>query len=70
MLEEYGLPRMLSRKIQDSGIINLEGKDTSINQILSNFNSIGKERITSQLHLSEAEEFILSHFFEGITTTP
>ena len=70
VLEEYGLPRMLSRKIQDSGIINLEGKDTSINQILSNFNSIGKERIMSQLHLSEAEEFILSHFFEGITTTP
>lgn len=70
VLEEYGLPRMLSRKIQDSGIINLEGKDTSINHILSNFNSIGKERITSQLHLSEAEEFILSHFFEGITATP
>lgn len=69
-LEEFGLPRMLSRKIQNSRIIDLESNSLSINQVLDRFNSIGEMHISSILELSNAERFILSNFFEGITPSP
>ena len=69
-LEEYGLPRMLSRKIQSSQVIDLEKEGVSINKILDEFRNIGEDRIIKVARLSEVDRFILSHFFDGITPVP
>ena len=69
-LEEYGLPRMLSRKIQSSQVIDLEKEGVSINEILDEFRNVGKDRIIEVVQLSEMDKFILSHFFDGITPIP
>ena len=66
-LEEYGLPRMLSRKIQDKGILNLEQEDKSVNEILAEFKGIGCDRLSVMLELSKFEEYILTYFYQGIT---
>ena len=67
-LEEYGLPRMISRKIQASGLINLEREGVSINDLIEEFQNLGAEQILRASQLSsEIERFILFHFFDGIT---
>lgn len=71
-LEEYGLPRMLSRQLQNRHIIDLEKEGVSINEVLDEFREIGINRILETVELEEIDRFILSHFFDGITpaTTP
>ena len=49
-LEEYGLPRMISRKIQDSGLINFEDDSVEISEIITQFNNIGREKIIHSLN--------------------
>ena len=66
-LEEYGLPRMISRKIQNKGIINLEQEEKSVNEILGDFKEIGCERLAAALELSKFETYILTYFYQGIT---
>jgi hypothetical protein len=67
-LEEYGLPRMVSKKIQNAGIIDLENQNTSIHKAIYQFNQIGlngiKNRIGNNLHPFEA--YILDYFYDGI----
>ncbi|KDU78535.1 hypothetical protein HMPREF1121_01389 [Porphyromonas sp. KLE 1280] len=70
VLEEFGLPRMLSRKIQNTGILDLERNDISIDEVLDEFKLIGEKKIIEIADLSEVDQFILSNFFEGITSTP
>lgn len=70
VLEEFGLPRMLSRKIQNMGILDLERTDISINEVLNEFKSIGEKKIIEIADLPEIDQFVLSNFFEGITSTP
>lgn len=66
-LEEYGLPRMISRKIQDSGLINLEDDSVEISEIITQFNSIGREKIIHSLNnLLPFDEFIINYFYDGI----
>jgi len=66
-LEEYGLPRMLSKKICLSGIINLESNDLSIHDVLRQFVSIGQNKIMQRIeNLHPFEEYILDYFYEGI----
>ena len=66
-LEEYGLPRMLSRKIQNKGVINLEQEDKSVNEILMEFKEIGCEQLSEMLELSKFETYVLTYFYQGIT---
>lgn len=66
-LEEYGLPRMMSRKIHNMGVIDLERKDISINQVLSEFKSMGIETLKQKLEMTLIEEYILDYFYQGIT---
>jgi hypothetical protein len=66
-LEEFGLPRMISRKLHKSNIINFELLEQDIYQTLNMFNHIGKESILKALDLTEIEQYILRYFFEGIT---
>lgn len=67
-LEEYGLPRMLSRKIHYLGIINLERLDVELHDVLDEFTSLGTEH---QLRLNSMfdpfDRYIFDYFLEGIS---
>lgn len=66
-LEEYGLPRMISRKIQDSGLINLEDDSVEISNIIKQFNNIGREKVIQGLNnLLPFDKFIINYFYDGI----
>lgn len=66
-LEEYGLPRMISRKIQDSVLINLEDDSVEISEIIKQFNNIGREKIIQGLNnLLPFDKFIINYFYDGI----
>lgn len=67
-LEEYGLPRMISRKIQNSGLIDLEQTDKSVNDILEEFHEVGYEKIMKATGMSDFEGYVLSYFYSGITS--
>lgn len=67
-LEEYGLPRMISQKIHDDGIIDFEADDLVIHDAISLFNdSEIKHRIAEIKELDSFDYYILDYFYEGIT---
>lgn len=66
-LEEYGLPRMISRKIQDSGIINLEEESKKMSDIINEFLNIGYDVLIQRVSsLDEFDKKIVRWFYEGI----
>jgi len=68
-LEEYGLPRMVSKKIQNAEIINLENFNIPIHKAISQFNQIGLEIIKQRIpNLRSFELYILDYFYDGIKT--
>ncbi|WXU00626.1 MAG: hypothetical protein Ctma_1352 [Catillopecten margaritatus gill symbiont] len=70
LLEEYGLPRMISKKIQLSGLVNIENNDRNLHSIIDNFNEITYEKIIKQVKvLDDFDKYVLKYFFEGIKTS-
>lgn len=68
VLEEYGLPRMISRKIHASGIMNLEDTDSEIHDVLDHFRELGFDVLQAAVGtLNDFDVYILRYFFEGIT---
>jgi hypothetical protein len=66
-LEEYGLPRMLSRKIQAAGLINFEDSALTVHSAIEVMNSIGAPLLKSLIHgLQEFDGYLIDYFFEGI----
>ena len=66
-LEEYGLPRMVSKKIQNAKIIDLENSETPIHNAIYQFHQIGVENIKQQVqNLHPFESYILDYFYDGI----
>jgi len=66
-LEEYGLPRMISRKLQDARVIDLEQKDVDLHDIINIFLDISLQEVVSNVHiLDKFDIFILNYFYEGI----
>lgn len=66
-LEEFGMPRMISKKIHNSKIINFYDKDLSIHNALDLFNKIGRDKILEINSLIDFDKYIIDYFFEGIT---
>lgn len=66
-LEEYGLPRMISKKIHKSGLVNFEQEDLNLKKTLDILKSLGKEKIKNETTTDKFEEYILDYFFDGIT---
>jgi len=67
LLEEYGLPRMVSKKIHISGVIDLERTDIDIIHAISIFRRIGSENLQRQVNnLSSFDKYIIDYFYEGI----
>lgn len=67
-LEEYGLPRILSKKIHESKMINFYDKDLTIHRTIEIFNEIGIETIKEKVDLDEFDKYILDYFYDGIKT--
>ena len=67
-LEEYGLPRMISRKIQNAGVINLEDDGREIGDVIGEFNRIGRKSLVEAISpLHPFENYIIKYFYEGIS---
>lgn len=65
-LEEFGLPRMISKKIQNAGIYRFTQKDLTIHQVIDDINNIGLDKILKIDSLMEFDKYIISYFFDGI----
>ena len=69
-LEEYGLPRMISKKLHESEIINFYDDELTIHSVVESFNEIGKEMTFEKTNnLDEFDKYILNYFFDGIKIT-
>jgi len=67
-LEEYGLPRMLSKKIHLAGVINFEAEELNIHSIINEFNEFGMEYIKEKVStFDEFDLYILDYFYDGIS---
>lgn len=65
-LEEYGLPRMISKKIHHAEVIDFTNRDLTIHQTIDLFNEIGVDQIKNNVELDWFDEYILNYFLEGI----
>lgn len=66
-LEEYGLPRMISRKLQKSGSFNFERHNVEVQDVLTELSEIGSSRLAASCQaIDEFDKYILDYFFEGI----
>jgi hypothetical protein len=70
LLEEYGLPRMISNKIQISELIDIKNNDINLHSIIDKFNELTYEKIIQEVKtLDNFDKYILKYFFEGIATS-
>ncbi|MDN4058354.1 helicase [Massilia sp. YIM B02769] len=66
-LEEYGLPRMISRQIQCAGLIDFEDQELSLHIAIERLNNIGLEIIMEEVSaLDSFDRYLLTYFFDGI----
>lgn len=66
-LEEYGLPRMVTKKIQASGVIDFEDQSLDVHQVIERFKDIGKETLIKAIgDLDQFDIYIIRYFYEGI----
>ena len=65
-LEEYGLPRMVSKKIQSTGLIDLTEDSQSLNEILDKLRVIGEENICSSGNFDDFDKYFIHYFYQGI----
>lgn len=69
-LEEFGLPRMISKKNHYCNLINFEDKDLRLHYVLDELKKIGKENIKLKIneYLIDFDYFIIDYFFAGISS--
>ena len=66
-LEEYGLPRMISRKLQKARDIDFSQPDLALRSALDFFRSKGLNAAREVRDLTAFDRYILKFFFHGIT---
>jgi hypothetical protein len=66
-LEEYGLPRMISRKIHLSGIINLSDSRLEFRDVLDKFRAVGLGNLLEIEDFSRFDKYVVKFFFDGIS---
>lgn len=66
-LEEYGLPRMISKKIHSSRIMDFSNRTLTLHTVIDNFNDIGLEALLNRTKwLDEFDKYIIEYFYDGI----
>lgn len=66
-LEEYGLPRMLAKKIHASKLINLEDENLDLHSAIKQLREL-KQKILEKLEEDNFDRYVLDYFFEGVDT--
>lgn len=66
-LEEYGLPRMISRKLHQANLIDFLDEELTIHKAIEKFHELGKETILSKQLFDDFDKYIIEYFFDGIT---
>lgn len=66
-LEEYGLPRMISRKIHRAGLIDFDRNELDLRGAINLFKKIGIEKILKIDTLSPFDRYVVKFFFDGIS---
>jgi len=66
-LEEYGLPRMISKKIHRAGLINFEDPNMDLLQALERFDYLGRDAVLASKSLGPFDRYVVRFFFDGIT---
>lgn len=70
-LEEYGLPRMIARKLQNARLMDFERPDLTLHAALAQLREAGLEGIKRNTEsLTQFDEFLLLHFLAGIQAAP
>jgi len=66
-LEEYGMPRMISKKIHSARVIDLEDQTIEVHEVIERFRAIGQESLARSVgNLDEFDIYIIRYFYEGI----
>ncbi len=66
-LEEYGLPRMISKKIHDEGVIDFSDADLTLHTAVNRLRSISLRGIIRRVpQLQDFDRYLLNYFYEGI----
>lgn len=66
-LEEYGLPRMISKKIHASGLVDFLDPEMDLLAALERFNHLGLEEVLAIKSLGSFDRYVIKFFFHGIT---
>ena len=66
-LEEYGLPRMVSKKIHASGLIDFNNPEMDLVRALDKLKSVGIENVLAIRTLGPFDRFVVKFFYDGIT---
>lgn len=65
-LEEYGLPRMLTKKIQASGLINFEDEKLDLHSAISLMRELQPDILEKVEGVDSFDRYVLDYFFDGI----
>lgn len=65
-LEEYGLPRMLAKRIQASGLVNFEEENLDLHSAIERLRGLKSEIYEKIEGLHDFDRYVLDYFFEGI----
>ncbi len=66
-LEEYGLPRMISKKLHKSKVVDFYDSELTIHSVIDQLNEIGKQMtIQRTKELDDFDKYIIDYFFDGI----
>ncbi len=66
-LEEYGLPRMITKKIHRANIMDLENNEIDLHETLNLFKKITMASLIESVpNLDEFDKYIIEYFYDGI----
>lgn len=66
-LEEYGLPRMLAKKIHASGLVNFEDECLDLHTALDLLRKLMPKILEKVEGLASFDRYVLDYFFDGIS---
>ncbi|MCZ7486060.1 DEAD/DEAH box helicase [Rhizobium rhizogenes] len=66
-LEEYGLPRMISKKIHRSRLIDFTTANFGLSDAIQKFQEIGLERMLKIESLTIFDRYVMKFFYDGIS---
>lgn len=67
-LEEYGLPRMIAKKLHNAGLIDFEDPRLTLKDAILKIKDIGEQYIIEKSIVDDFEQYILHYFLDGISS--